>query len=83
MNSCILFKKTAFILDLYINSSNDIKIGHFHGDKLYLESKNGDIDIEKYQGDVVRLITHNGNINIKEYLQASDIDAVVLTNGVS
>lgn len=72
-----------FLLDLYIKSKENIKVGYFHGDKLYLKSKNGDIHIDKYQGDVVRLITNSGNIIIKEYMQASDIDAAVLEKGVS
>lgn len=71
-----------FILDLYISCKNDIKVGYFHGDKLYLESQNGDINIDKFQGDVVRLITHTGNINIKEYMQASDVDAAIMNAGV-
>lgn len=71
------------LLDLYIRCENNIKVGSFHGDKLYLESQNGDINIDKFQGDVVRLITHNGDINIKEYIQASDIDAAIMKKGVS
>lgn len=71
-----------FILDLYISCKNGIKVGYFHGDKLYLESQNGDINIDKFQGDVVRLITHSGNINIKEYMQASDVGAAIMNAGV-
>lgn len=58
-------------------------MGYFHGDKLYLESQNGDVKIDKYQGDIVKIITHNGHIEIKELIQASDIQAVVLNEGVS
>lgn len=69
--------------DLYINSKSDIKVGYFHGDKLYLETVDGDINIDKYQGDVVRLIAYNGNIHINDFIQASDIDAAVVEKGVS
>lgn len=72
-----------FFLDLYINCKKNIKVGYFHGDKLYLESENGNINIDKYQGNVVQLITSNGDININEHMQASDIDAVILNKGVS